>query len=59
MIDKIVKESNEEIQENGLDPLTIDDITIPFGLDQIANVFGTNPMFGFLAACCACLSNTM
>ena len=59
IIDKVVKESNEEIKENSLDPLTIDDIAIPFNLDKIVHALGTNPIFGILAACCACLSKTM
>jgi len=60
LIDKVVNESNEEIKESGLDPLSIDDITIPFNLDKIANACGSsnNPLMGILSAFCACLSKT-
>ena len=75
VVDKVVSECNRAIKDSGkiqhqtsrcvkevfegLDPLNIDDITIPFSLDTIKGLCGdTNPCSGILSAICACFNKT-
>jgi len=53
LIDKVVKECNETINEKGLDPVSITDITIPFNFDKMAGVCGNIPGLSLICGCMA------
>ena len=57
LIDKVVSACNDQMQKAGLDPLTIEDIAIPFSLDQMSGSCG--PLGGLLSIVCSCLSKSV
>ena len=57
LIDKVVSACNEQLQGSGLDPLTIEDIAIPFSLEKMAGACG--PLGGLLSLLCSCLAKSV
>ena len=53
----MVSACNEKLESSGLDPLTIEDIAIPFSLEKMAGACG--PLGGLVSLLCSCLAKSV